>query len=161
MVNRGISEEDRAFLETYDRKKYESPSVAVDLLVFNQDMSKMLLITRAGHPYKNKLALPGGFYSKEDENLEEAASRELYEETSIKIKITEKDMVKVTSTKGRDPRGWVMSVAYMAVVDENDVRPVAADDALTANWVDLSAIKEADMAFDHYKIVQYALQSVK
>lgn len=145
------------YLSKYDRKKFDAPSVAVDLLIFNHDCSKILLINRADHPFVNKLALPGGFYVPGDETIEAAAARELMEETSVSLNITNENLVKITSTKNRDPRGWIISVAYKVIISENDVKPVANSDALYANWVDISSIKEDSMAFDHYEILQYAL----
>lgn len=145
------------YLEKYDRKVYDAPSVAVDLLIFNKDKSKILLINRGDYPYVNKLALPGGFYLKTDDSLESAASRELLEETSVSLNITEKDLVKVTSSKGRDPRGWIISVAYKAVIDEDAVKPLASSDAIYASWVDVRTLKKEDMAFDHFDIITYAL----
>lgn len=147
------------YLSKYDRKKFDAPSVAVDLLIFNQDCSKILLINRADHPFVNKLALPGGFYIPSDQTIEEAASRELKEETSVSLKITNKNLVKITSTKNRDPRGWVISIAYKVVVNENDVKPIANSDALYANWVDVNSIKEDNMAFDHFEILNYSLNN--
>jgi oxygen-independent coproporphyrinogen-3 oxidase len=149
------------YLEKYDRKKFDAPSVAVDLLIFNQDCSKILLINRADHPFVNKLALPGGFYVPTDETVEAAASRELLEETSVSLNITNENLVKITSTKNRDPRGWVISIAYKVVIRETDVKPIANSDALYANWVEVRSIQEDAMAFDHYEILQYALQSLK
>lgn len=147
------------YLSKYDRKKFDAPSVAVDLLIFNQDCSKILLINRADHPFVNKLALPGGFYIPSDQTIEEAASRELKEETSVSLKFTNKNLVKITSTKNRDPRGWVISIAYKVVVNENDVKPIANSDALYANWVDVNSIKEENMAFDHFEILNYSLNN--
>ncbi|MBD5543701.1 MAG: radical SAM protein [Lachnospiraceae bacterium] len=147
------------YLEKYDRKAYDAPSVAVDLLVFNQDQSKILLINRADHPYVNKLALPGGFYLQTDHSLEYAASRELLEETSVSLNFTEENLVKVTSTKDRDPRGWVISVAYKVNVDESMIIPLANSDALYASWVDVKSLKKDDLAFDHFDIVSYAVCS--
>lgn len=145
------------YLEKYDRKAYDAPSLAVDLLVFNKDCSKILLINRADHPYVNKLALPGGFYRPTDKNLEAAASRELFEETSVSIDITEKNLIKVTSDKGRDPRGWIVSVAYKIIVNETDIKPMANSDALYANWVDVNTLSKNSMAFDHFDIIKYSL----
>lgn len=147
------------YLEKYDRKKYDAPSVAVDLLIFNRDKTKLLLISRAEHPFVNKLALPGGFYMPEDETLEYAAARELLEETSVSVDIKEKDLVKVTSTKGRDPRGWVVSVAYSVCLDENAIKPVANSDAIYASWVELKTLKKEDLAFDHWDIIEYVLKN--
>ena len=147
------------YLEKYDRKAYDAPSVAVDLVVFNRDRSKVLLINRADHPYVNKLALPGGFYLPGDASLEYAASRELMEETSVSANITEKDLIKVSSAKGRDPRGWVISVAYRIGMDEELVRPIANSDAVYASWVGVNSLKKEDLAFDHYDIIKYASEN--
>lgn len=147
------------YLETYNRKNYDAPSLAVDLLIFNRDRTRILLITRADHPYVNKLALPGGFYLPTDISLEYAASRELMEETSVSIQIKEEDLVKVTSTRDRDPRGWIVNVTYQAAVDEELVRPVANSDALHAGWYSLDSLKKEELAFDHYDIIQYALHA--
>lgn len=145
------------YLETYDRNRFEAPSVAVDLVVFNQDRSKVLLVHRAEHPYVNRLALPGGFYLPSDQSIEYAASRELLEETSVSAEITEHDLIKITSTKGRDPRGWIISVAYQIVLEES-VRPKAGTDAIFALWYDVRDLKKDELAFDHYDIIRYALE---
>ena len=146
------------YLEKYDRKAFDAPSVAVDLLVFNEERTKILLIKRADHPYVNCLALPGGFYKPTDETLEYAASRELLEETSVSAEITEKNLVKVTSTKGRDPRGWVLSVAYAIALKETLIKPIAGSDAIFASWVELTALEKEKLAFDHYDIIRHALK---
>lgn len=146
------------YLEKYDRKAYDAPSVAVDLLVFNENHSKILLINRAEHPYVNKLALPGGFYIKSDDSLEYTAHRELLEETSVSLNITENNLLKITSTKDRDPRGWIISVAYKITVDEDIIKPLANSDALYASWVEVSTLKKEDLAFDHFNIIEYALK---
>ena len=149
------------YLEKYDRKAFDAPSVAVDLLVFNKDKSKILMINRADHPYVNKLALPGGFYQPTDVTTEYAASRELLEETSLSVNITEDDLVKVTSAKDRDPRGWIISIAYMVTIDESLVKPVANTDALYASWVEVSSLEADELAFDHYEIIKHALRKGK
>lgn len=148
---------EKIYLDKYDRKKFDAPSVAVDLIILNRDMSKVLLINRADHPFVNKLALPGGFYLPSDLTIEAAASRELMEETSVSLAITNENLVKITSTQNRDPRGWVISVAYKVVIDENDYKVVANSDALYANWFSIDSIKEDSMAFDHYEILRYSL----
>ena len=148
---------EKIYLDKYDRKKFDAPSVAVDLIILNRDMSKVLLINRADHPFVNKLALPGGFYLPSDLTIEAAASRELMEETSVSLAITNENLVKITSTQNRDPRGWVISVAYKVVIDENDYKVVANSDALYANWFSIDSIKEDSRAFDHYEILRQSL----
>ena len=146
------------YLEKYDRNSFDAPSVAVDLVVLNREQSKILLITRAAHPYVNCLALPGGFYQNSDETIESAASRELIEETSVSVNITESDLIKITSTKGRDPRGWIISAAYKVVLNDEEVRPLADTDALHADWYDIAPLEKDKLAFDHYDIIQYAMK---
>ena len=65
--------------------------------------------------------------------------------------------MKVTSTKDRDPRGWIISVAYKVIVDEDIIKPLANSDALYASWVDVKSLKKEDLAFDHFEIITYAL----
>lgn len=145
------------YLEKYDRKSYDAPSVAVDLIVLNKDKTKILLITRGSHPYVNHLALPGGFYQNSDDTIEYAAARELLEETSVSINITEDNLVKITSAKDRDPRGWVVSAAYKVAVNEDDIKPMADTDAVHADWYEIASLEKEKLAFDHYEIIQYAL----
>ena len=146
------------YLDKYDRKTYDAPSVAVDLIVLNNDQSKILLITRGSHPYVNYLALPGGFYRNTDETIEYAATRELLEETSVSVDITDKNFVKISSFKGRDPRGWVVSVAYKVIVNDTDIKPLANTDAINVDWYDINLLEKDKIAFDHYDIIQCALK---
>ena len=69
------------------------------------------------------------------------------------------DLVKITSTKGRDPRGWVISAAYMVAIDEITVAPLADSDALYVDWYNVADLKAEDMAFDHIDIIRYALEN--
>lgn len=121
-----ISEEE--FLKNYDPSKYKHPSVAVDCVVFRGN--SILLITRGGHPFKGKLALPGGFI-EEGESAEQAVRRELNEETGIvasKVK-----QFGFASTPGRDPRDWNISLVFTAQSDCGE--PKGGDDAAYACFV--------------------------
>ncbi len=146
------------FLEKYDRKTYDAPSVAVDLIVLNREQTKILLVTRGSHPYVNYLALPGGFYQNTDDTIEYAAARELLEETSVSLNITEENLVKITSSKDRDPRGWVISAAYKVIVNDTEIKPLANTDAINADWYDIDSLDKDKLAFDHYEIIRYAVK---
>lgn len=146
------------FLEKYDRKTYDAPSVAVDLIVLNREQTKILLVTRGSHPYVNYLALPGGFYQNTDDTIEYAAARELLEETSVSLNITEENLVKITSSKDRDPRGWVVSAAYKVIVNDTEIKPLANTDAINADWYDIDSLDKDKLAFDHYEIIRYAVK---
>ncbi len=136
---------------TYEHPR---PSVTVDLAIFtiaDNDL-KVLLIRRAQEPFKNKWALPGGFVEM-DESLEEAAARELKEEASVSDVYLEQ--LYTFGDPNRDPRGRVISVAYFALVDASRQNIRAADDAAEAQWH--SVFKPPKLAFDHRKILDYAV----
>ena len=124
------------FLKQYDPDRYEKPAVTVDMLIFTVNPKKdyaleLLLIERGGHPYLGKWAIPGGFVEM-DESLEEAAARELLEETQLSDIYMEQ--LYTFGDVGRDPRMRVISVAYMALVPKEKLKPVAGDDAAKVRW---------------------------
>lgn len=136
---------------TYD---YPRPSVTVDLVIFTiaENDLKVLLIRRGLEPFKNKWALPGGFVEME-EALDKAAARELKEEAGVSDVYLEQ--LYTFGDPGRDPRGRVISVAYFALVDASRQTLQAADDAADAQWH--SVFKPPRLAFDHRKILDYAV----
>jgi 8-oxo-dGTP diphosphatase len=135
------------------KKEYPRPMLTVDIVVLRGD--EVLLIQRGKPPFEGMWALPGGFVN-EGEDPVDAAVRELREETGIAVNYLPV-LVGVYGNAGRDPRGWVVSVAYaMEVV--NDTVVTAGDDAAAAKWVSLEAVKNGDvlLAFDHGQIVEAA-----
>ncbi|AWB46568.1 ADP-ribose pyrophosphatase [Paenibacillus sp. CAA11] len=142
----GLTE--REFLERYQPGDYERPSVATDMVIFTvtdadednyrklpEKELRMLLIRRGGHPFLGKWALPGGFV-RPDETTEQAAARELREETGVDNVYLEQ--LYTFSDIGRDPRTWVMSCSYMALINSKDVQVKAGDDAAEAAWFKVS-----------------------
>ena len=121
------------FLAAYREKAYPKPSLTADIAVFavRGDVPHVLLICRGRHPYLGCWALPGGF-ANPMEPLEATAARELLEETGIAS--VSLRPVGLFSAPGRDPRGWVVSQAYAALVDWDAVTPRAGDDAAQACW---------------------------
>lgn len=150
---------EKIYLDRYDRKQYEAPSVAADLVVFSKEKNKILLITRGNHPYANCLALPGGFYAPDDDTIENCAVRELAEETGIDIKVSDLSLLKVSSEKNRDPRGWIVSVAYVVVLKE-EVEAIADSDAIMCKWYEVNQLDVLEFAFDHKEIIDEALKRV-
>lgn len=112
----------------------------------------LLLIKRANEPFKEHWALPGGFVDQ-NEDLKDAAIRELFEETTINI--TELIQIGAFGKPFRDPRSHVVSVAYFGVVPD-DTTAIAADDAKEVGWYSIKALPK--LAFDHEEIVTLALQ---
>ena len=140
-------------------EKYPKPSVTVDVVLFTfiDGELRVLLIQRKRDPFKGLWALPGGFVEK-NEKLEEAAARELFEETRLKDIYLEQ--LYTFGDPGRDPRGWTISVAYFAIVGADMTHKVkAGDDAGDADWFDVYHLPP--LAFDHERIVSYALQRLR
>ena len=118
--------------------EYPRPSVTVDVAIIqaNRKEYQILLIRRAQAPYQGKYALPGGFVNM-DESLEEAAQRELFEETGVKnLKLTQ---IQTFSDPERDPRGRVISTCFGCVISAGDkIQIHAGDDAADASWFGLN-----------------------
>ncbi len=147
--------DEKAFLDTYNINDYDRPSVAVDIAAFtirseshenyrlnDNNHLAVLLIKRGEHPFKNKWALPGGFLRK-DETVEECALREITEETNVTP--TALMPVGMFSKPDRDPRGRVLSYGYASVLCEGEDNICGSDDAIDANWFDVSFEKEGDV----------------
>lgn len=143
------------FLEAYQPGDYERPSNTVDMLLFTIDDKhmddvrkdkekelKVLLIKRRNHPDIHKWALPGGFVDI-DENIDAAAYRELEEETSITNVYMEQ--LYTFGDVGRDKRMRVISVAHMALIPPDNVKPIAGDDAEDVAWFTVSKMKNSDL----------------
>jgi 8-oxo-dGTP diphosphatase len=137
--------------------KFPRPALTADLVVLTATGPReVLLIQRKKGPFAKAWALPGGFVN-EGETLEEAARRELMEETSVEMGDIEQLLA--NADPGRDPRGWTVTVAYLAIVNKKDVVPKAGDDAKAVKWFNTSKIPK--MAFDHAIILQRALARVQ
>lgn len=130
--------------------KYPRPAVTADIVLLAE--GSVLLIERGNDPYKGCWAFPGGFL-EEGETIDECARRELREETGLDIGGLRQ--AGVFSRPGRDPRGWTVTVAFVA---ELPSRPAASagDDAARARWFALNALPP--LAFDHSEILQSILQ---
>ncbi len=168
-----MSTEEQVFLANYKKEKYEKPSVTVDTIIFSTDKDKnflqLLLIKRKKHPYKDKWAIPGGFVDIH-ENLDDAAKRELKEETNVDAE--EIEQLYTFGAVNRDPRMRVISVAYVSVIDIDKLSKVqAADDASEAIWFTVllnnnqislintqtqESFSLSDLAFDHQDILEKA-----
>jgi 8-oxo-dGTP diphosphatase len=138
-------------------------SVTVDLAIFTvrDDDLKVLLITRGNDPFLGSLALPGG-YVRDGETLDEAALRELGEETGIDGRWLHLEQVRAFGAPDRDPRGRVVTVAYLAL-GPNLPDPEAGTDAKVASWVSVREVLgwQSALAFDHSDILREALERAR
>jgi 8-oxo-dGTP diphosphatase len=135
--------------------EYPRPALTVDLVLFAFDGQKVrvLLIRRRNEPFAGRWALPGGFVEM-DEELRDAALRELTEETGLhRVAVLEE--IGTFAAVGRDPRGRTISIAHAAVC-RWPAPPRAGDDAALAAWLEIDQAN--DLAFDHGQILARALQ---
>jgi 8-oxo-dGTP diphosphatase len=131
---------------------YPRPAVTADIaLVTIEATPRVLLIKRKNDPFAGKWALPGGFVD-EMERLVDAAKRELREETGLDR--IELEQLHAFGDPGRDPRGWTITIAFLARVPPDSVKPIAGDDAAEAGWFLLEKLPE--LAFDHAEILKRA-----
>jgi 8-oxo-dGTP diphosphatase len=146
--------------ETYDVTRYDRPSVTVDVVIFSilDEQLKVLLIKRKAWPYEGMWAIPGGFVHM-DESLEQAAYRELAEETNVTSEQVYLEQLYTFGEPNRDPRTRVITVTYFALVSADKLRPQAAYDAEGVDW--FSVYDLPPLAFDHADILDYALTRLR
>ncbi len=138
--------------------EWPRPMVTADAAVFAffDSRPRLLLIRRQREPFKGRWALPGGFVEIE-EDLPEAAVRELAEETGLRDVPLEQ--LRTFGKPGRDPRGRTITIAYFGIAGNNRERVKAADDAADVRWFDIGDLPA--MAFDHDEIVRCAIDRLK
>ena len=131
--------------------------VTVDAIVFTvlHDDLKVLLIKRKNPPFRGKYALPGGFV-EQDETPEEAAKRELTEETNVRNIFLQQ--LGAYGDVHRDPRGRVISIAYIALISPEQ-KLLSTADAMNAEWHAADSLPE--LAFDHRRIIEDALKQLR
>ncbi|WP_223070423.1 NUDIX hydrolase [Paenibacillus caui] len=156
-------------------KKYRTPDgIPADIVMFTLTKQerrsstkslplfelKVMLVRRRSWPFAGAFALPGGF-CQENESLFETASRELKEETGVDGGHLE--YLGVYSTPGRDPRGWIISHAFYALVEEAVLeKRKAADDAQAVGLFTVEeALEELELAFDHREIIKDAYRRIQ
>lgn len=122
-------------------------TVDVAVLAPGANRPRILLVQRANPPFAGRWALPGGFVER-GEQVIDAAPRELAEETGLRVGAME--LLGVYDTPGRDPRGWTVSVVYLARL-RRSARVTGGDDASDARWFAVDGLPE--LAFDHALII--------
>lgn len=138
---------------------YDTHAVTVDIVVFSLSLADnelcALLVKRQHDPYEGMWALPGGFI-RAGEALDDAADRELVEETGVNAGYMEQ--LYTFGNLGRDPRERVITVAYLAVLP-SIVSPEAGGDAAQSSWYPVNQLPP--LAFDHADILDYGLQRLR
>jgi 8-oxo-dGTP diphosphatase len=134
--------------------------LAVDLaiLTVRENQLHVLVVERANEPYQGCAALPGGFL-RDGEDLRQAAERELAEETSLDGAALHLEQLATYGAPDRDPRGRVVSVAYLAIAPDLPI-PTAGSDARSARWTPAHEIR-ATLAFDHTDILDDAIERAR
>lgn len=137
----------------YDPGSYPSVAVTVDLvtLTIRDDALCALVIRRGEAPYAGRWALPGGFV-RPDEDLDEAATRELLEETGLAADRLHLEQLASYGAPQRDPRMRVVTVAYLGLAPDLPL-PTAGGDAAGARWAPVAELSPGRLAFDHVQIL--------
>lgn len=147
--------------------KWPRPSVTVDAVAFGfevPDALSVLLVTRNDDPFAGMRALPGGFVEVSDsggqgESLDAAVLRELKEETNVEL--SHMEQLYTFGAPGRDPRGRVIDVAYLALVRRSEHEPTGGSDASKAEWVPVQEALKSRLAFDHNEILRVGLERLR
>jgi 8-oxo-dGTP diphosphatase len=136
----------------------EAMRVAVDIVIFTIHSAELrvLLVKRGIPPFAGQFAVPGGFVL-ENESLDQAALRELKEETGVEDVYLEQ--LYTFGDPDRDPRGRIISVAYFALIAADRSPLLAGSDAAEARWWPVRQLPP--LAFDHDKILEYSLQRLR
>ncbi|MEK7159346.1 MAG: NUDIX domain-containing protein [Patescibacteria group bacterium] len=136
--------------------------LAADIVVFSfiENKLNVLLIKRKFEPGIGKWAIPGGFV-RENESLEQAALRELHEETGLSQHSYLEQLYTFGEVK-RDPRARVISTAYLALINSSEkIKLMASDDAMEAKWFSINNLPALSFGKSHEEILKYAWQRLK
>lgn len=149
------------FLKNYNIHDYDVPLASVDLAIFTlvEGALQVLLVERGDFPQKGRWSLPGGFVDvRKDKSLEATAVRKLHEKTGVKAPYVEQ--VFTQGSPDRDPRGWSLTVLYMALIAH---APTLAhvEQVRDVRWWPWAEIRNLDLAFDHQQLLEKARERLK
>ncbi len=137
-------------------KFYQSVTTDIVIFTIEENELRVLLIKRANEPFKNQWALPGGFLFQ-DEEPEHAALRVLKDKAGIKDVYVEQ--LYTFGGSGRDPRGKVITISYVALAPKDKIK--IYESSKIQNPTFRSVKKLPDTAFDHNRIINYALKRLQ
>jgi len=152
-----------SFLESYNIHEFDIPLTSVDMTIFSIENNtlKVLLVKRAQFPSKGEWALPGGFINlKTDQSLNDTVSRKLEEKTGVNISHLEQ--VATYGNAKRDPRGWSVTIAYMALISSKNITLLTDESSEEVVWLPINEIQqEYQLAFDHNIILEECYQRLR
>lgn len=156
-----MSDSERAFLEAYDPTAFPPFAVTVDvvLLTVREGVLSVLLVERETHPYRGRLALPGGFVAV-DEDLDAAAVRRLEHETGVRRSVAHMEQLGAFGDPARDPRMRVVSVAYLVFAPDLPA-PTPGAGARWVAWVPVRAVETDRLAFDHAAVLAAGVERAR
>lgn len=147
---------EKEFLASYNIHDFEVPLVSVDVAVFTlvDNQLQILLVRRGEFPQKGKWGLPGGFIDlHRDASLEATAIRKLQEKTGVKTPYVEQ--IASVGSPDRDPRGWSVTVLYMALIPRTPAQSLV-DSVDDARWWPYADALVQPLAFDHQSLIELA-----
>ena len=156
-----MSEEERAFLATYEPRAFPPFGVTVDvvLLTVRESSLTVLLAERDSHPFRGRLALPGGFVQP-DEDLDAAASRRLEVETGVPPCVAHVEQLAAFGAPDRDPRMRVVSVAYLVFAPDLPP-PRPGPSTRSVAWVPVEDVDQSRLAFDHATVLAAGVERAR
>ena len=152
---------EKEFLRSYDPRAFPPFAVTVDvvLLTVREGVLSVLLVERDTHPFRGRLALPGGFVAP-TEDLDQAAVRKLEEETGVRRDVAHVEQLGAFGDPGRDPRMRVVSVAYLVFAPDLPA-PTPGVGATWVAWVPVKAVEPGRLAFDHARVLDAGVERAR
>jgi 8-oxo-dGTP diphosphatase len=153
--------DEQQWLASYDPRAFPPFAVTVDvvLLTVREGVLTVLLVERDTHPFRGRLALPGGFVQP-DEDLDTAAVRRLEQETGVRRDVAHVEQLGAFGDPGRDPRMRVVSVSYLVFAPDLPA-PTPGVGASWVAWVPVKAVEPARLAFDHATVLAAGVERAR
>lgn len=156
-----MDQPEQEFLASYDPAAFPPFAVTVDvvLLTVREGVLSVLLVERDTHPFRGRLALPGGFVQP-DEGLDSAAVRRLEEETGVRRSVAHVEQLGAFGEPTRDPRMRVVSVTYLVFAPDLPA-PTPGVGATWVAWVPVRAVEPDRLAFDHAAVLAAGVERAR
>ncbi|MFW6256047.1 MAG: NUDIX domain-containing protein [Candidatus Sumerlaeota bacterium] len=140
----------------YYAYQYPHAAIAGTVVVWDTHREAVLMLRRAGEPYKDHWCFPGGFLDPGHESLEETAARELWEEARVRVAAGDLQLIDIRSKPDRDPRDHVIDVGYYVELENPDAE--LGEEGTDLQWMKADKVAGLDMAFDHEQLWQNVLE---